>query len=559
MKEDRDTPDSRTWFSPSEAALHSLFDNMTDGQRPFILLSLWCLLLYATTIAALPPMDRDEARFAQASAQMLETGDYVRIRFQDKARNKKPAGIYWLQAASVSLLSSETAREIWAYRVPSALGAWIATLLTFAIGARLFERRTALLGALSLGGCMMLFVEAHLAKTDAVLLATIVGAQWALARIYLGTRDGSRPPALWAFWLWLALGLGFLIKGPVPMMVVALTAATLSIADRDGKWLKGLYPVWGVPLMLLIVLPWFVLAGQAFIADAVGKDLLPKLMSGQESHGAPPGYYLLLMTVFLFPASLYVWPALFRSWKVRLHPGIRFCLAWLIPAWIVFELIPTKLPHYVLPMYPALALLTARAALNRDLRDWGTKIGMMVWALVPVALGVAALALPVIYGDGFDLLMLIPAMIAVALLIVVLPRAWRGDSPVAMNQAMGLGVLLLITVVGLALPSLESFKGSVRVAEALPDNHGPLATAGYHEPSLVFLAGTDTKLVDGGSAAAHLLDGHGPAVVNDREQAAFDQAVGESKIAPDRVVRAFNYSRGRWELLSLYLPKGGQP
>src|SRR5215469_1842517 len=101
------------------------------GIRPYALLCLLCLLLYAPGLAAIPPLDRDEARFAQATRQMLETGDFIRIRFQDEARNKKPIGIYWLQAAAVAAFSSPKSNAIWPYRLPSALAASAAVLLTF--------------------------------------------------------------------------------------------------------------------------------------------------------------------------------------------------------------------------------------------------------------------------------------------------------------------------------------------------------------------------------------------------------------------------------------------
>src|SRR5947208_9358330 len=100
------------------------------GVRPYALLIGFCLFLYLPGISTIPPLDRDEARFAQASRQMLETGDFLRIRFQEEARNKKPAGIYWLQAASVSLFSNAASKEIWPYRVPSLLGAMAAVLVT---------------------------------------------------------------------------------------------------------------------------------------------------------------------------------------------------------------------------------------------------------------------------------------------------------------------------------------------------------------------------------------------------------------------------------------------
>ncbi len=116
---------------------------------------------------------------------MLETGDFVQIRFQDEPRNKKPIGIYWLQAASAALCGSAQYRKIWPYRIPSLFGAIFSVLLMFAMGKRLFGERAGMLGA-ALGACSFLLVmEAHLATTDAVLLATIMAAQAALSRFYL--------------------------------------------------------------------------------------------------------------------------------------------------------------------------------------------------------------------------------------------------------------------------------------------------------------------------------------------------------------------------------------
>src|SRR5437016_13842245 len=102
------------------------------GVRPYALLVGFCLFLYLPGMSETPPLDRDEARFAQATRQMLETGDFLRIRFQDEARNRKPAGIYWLQAASVALFSHPESRAIWPYRLVSVIGAGAAVLLTFA-------------------------------------------------------------------------------------------------------------------------------------------------------------------------------------------------------------------------------------------------------------------------------------------------------------------------------------------------------------------------------------------------------------------------------------------
>src|SRR5438045_5477829 len=105
-------------------------ESWVAGFRPYALLGALCVLLYLPGLAAIPPLDRDEARFAQATRQMLETGDFIRIRFQDEERNKKPVGIYWLQAAAVWAFSTSESSAIWPYRLPSALAATAAVLLT---------------------------------------------------------------------------------------------------------------------------------------------------------------------------------------------------------------------------------------------------------------------------------------------------------------------------------------------------------------------------------------------------------------------------------------------
>jgi 4-amino-4-deoxy-L-arabinose transferase-like glycosyltransferase len=138
------------------------------------------LLFYLPGFFQIPPVDRDEAYFAQATKQMIETGDYIDIRYQDDVRYRKPIGIYWLQAAAVNLaeaLGMRAARTtIWLYRVPSLFGAIGAVLAIYWCALAFVTRRGALLAALMLAGCILLNVEARLAKTDAVLLLTVVVA-----------------------------------------------------------------------------------------------------------------------------------------------------------------------------------------------------------------------------------------------------------------------------------------------------------------------------------------------------------------------------------------------
>src|SRR5205085_4492810 len=134
-------------------------------------------------------------------------------------------------------------------------------------------------------------------------------------------------------------------------------------ADERARWLRRLLPVIGILALIVVAAPWLVAielaTGGRFLGDALGGDLLTKLVGARELHGAPPFSYLLLSLASFWPGSLLLVPALVRAWRRHDVPAERFLLAWLVPAWVLLELVPTKLPHYVLPLYPALALLAA--------------------------------------------------------------------------------------------------------------------------------------------------------------------------------------------------------
>ena len=333
--------------------------------RAIIFLVLVSLACFLPGLTRVQPIDRDEARFAQATKQMLETGDLVDIRMHDEPRYKKPVGIYWLQAALVTLTGQGPEAGIWAYRLASVVGALSAVLLLYWATLALFERRAALVASAIFACSLIVTIEAHLAKTDAVLVATVILAQGALARIYLW-KGVDRPPILTALLFWIGIGLGFLVKGPVIVMVSGLTILALVLTERRWRWLGGLRPLIGIPLAAAIILPWFVailsIAGIDFLNESVGNDLLGKVASGQEDHGAPPGTHLLLFFAIFWPGVVLAPISVPWVWRNRRVAAVRFCLAWIIPSWIVFEVVATKLPHYPLPLYPAIAALIGGAA-----------------------------------------------------------------------------------------------------------------------------------------------------------------------------------------------------
>jgi 4-amino-4-deoxy-L-arabinose transferase-like glycosyltransferase len=539
------------------------------GVRPYALLAALCLLLYMPGLASIPPLDRDEARFAQASRQMLETGDFLRIRFQDEARNKKPAGIYWLQAAAVAAFSTPGSTAIWPYRLPSLLGAMAAVLLTFALGTALFvsggdgapARRIAFFSALLLGTALGTIVEAHIAKTDAVLLAAVVAGQGALGLVYVRARTGRPAMPAVAAVFWVAEVVAILLKGPPGPALAIVTIAALSIADRDLRWLRGLYPLFGVIFMIIVVMPWVIAIDRAtegaFLAEAIGHDLAFKLIGSQESHGAPPFSYLLLAMATFWPGSLLLVPALARGWRRHELPVERFLLAWLVPAWALLELVPTKLPHYVLPLYPALALLTARtlvegAQLARaGWPRYADIVAQGLWAIVTVMLAAVLIVLPLRFGGQVSIAGMLGAAVLLGLAAALLYRRPRPALIAVLSAAF------LLPVATVVLPGLDRFWLSRAAAELVarhPSQAGAsLFAVGYAEPSLVFLLGGKVRLTTA-RGAAEALAGGGEVLVSNREEAVFRQALtARGLIArPLGSAPGFDYANGQRIVLTLY-------
>ena len=550
-----------------------LIDFVTaDHARAVAFLVLCGLLLFLPGFFTIPPIDRDEARFAQATKQMVETGDYVDIRFQDEVRYKKPVGIYWMQAAAVHTATAlglpKAQLRIWVYRVPSLIGAIGAVLLTYWTALAFVTRRGAVLAGLMMCSEVLLGVEARLAKTDAMLLLTVVAAMGALARVYLSWQRGEdpvHPPWNWPIIFWTALAGGILLKGPLILMFVGLTIVMLSILDRDASWLWRMRPVWGLMWMLVLVLPWFVAiywrAGETFFTDSLGGDMLSKL-SAQESHGAPPGVYLLLFWITFWPGAPLAVMAAPAVWRARREPGAQFLLAWLVPSWIVFELVLTKLPHYVLPLYPAVAILTV-GALERQVlsRSWLTR-GSAWWFLIPafasIIAVVAAIKLtrqPVFFAWPF---------VAGASIFGLFAWWLYEDSRAerSLLNAFAAAAFLAFAIYGAVLPSLTPLFPSAEIARALRNVVcvGPnAAAAGFHEPSLVFMTDTSTLLTDGSGAADFLNQGSCRfALVEQRSERAFVQraeAIGLRYNVATRI-EGYNISQGRPVSISIFRSEG---
>jgi 4-amino-4-deoxy-L-arabinose transferase-like glycosyltransferase len=317
--------------------------------------------------------------------------------------------------------------------------------------------------------------------------------------------------------------------------------------------------------MLMLVLPWFIAifvrAGDTFFADSIGGDMLSKL-AAQESHGAPPGVYLLLFWVTFWPGAPLAGLAAPAVWRARREPGAQYLLAWLVPSWIVFELVLTKLPHYVLPLYPAIAILTAGALERRVLSQSWLMRGAAWWFAIPALTSIIAVI-------GAIKLTRQPVFLAwpfvAGALIFGLFAWWLYENSRAersLLNAVVAAMFLAFAVYGVVLPALTPAFPSAEIAHALRNVVcvGPkAAAAGFHEPSLVFRTDTSTVLTDGSGAADFLAQGACRfALVEKSSERGFvlrAEAIGLRYNVASRI-DGYNISQGRVISVSIFRSEG---
>lgn len=528
---------------------------------------LLCLAVYLPGLATIPPVDRDECRFAQASRQMFEqavwpedrldratdpqtgmpagmhAGGWVVPMLQDKPRLNKPPLIYWLQVASACVLTGGHPERdaMWMYRLPSALCAIGTVLITWRIGLRMFDPRAAWFAGVLLAVSPMIVWDAHQARADQILLFTTTATMACLWTVLKQPPQPTQPPPalLPVIGFWLCLGLGILAKGFITPLVALGAIAGLCAVQRSWRPLTSTRPLLGLIIVLLVASPWVWLLsrqiGLQLYASEVWKEVFLRAATGAKdgkNSFLPPGLHIVLSAALFWPGSLFIWYALGRAneriWSA--HPTKRdgkfaalrsffanirrratgrttelFLLAWLIPAWVVFELSPAKLPHYTMPMYPALALLCARGALAAQAR---LKVGkrLEVWGWFTVG---AALPLVVIYAVSIaDLspeartggivflagIVGIPLWIALLISIqLIRGHRWAVASAIAACAgAFALALILHFIVPSLARaekPKLLTGNITQRIFDEVrkidPDGRRPLASV-YHEDSVVF-------------------------------------------------------------------------
>lgn len=551
-----------------------------------------CLSVYLPGIASIPPIDRDESRFAQASRQMFEAavfppelkradfhgGGWAVPMVQDRPRLNKPPLIYWLQVLSAwTFTGGDPLRDqIWMYRVPSVVCSTIAVLLTWWIGRTMFDPRAAWAGAALLAIAPVVVFDAHQARADQLLLATVTATQGCLWLVWKSSRRShtatpdQRPRATRA-WIgfWVCLGLSVLAKGPIGPMIAVLTCAWLGVMSRSWGWLIALRPVRGLLILAVIVAPWVWLVG-----DHVGwqkywsiiwDETVGRSLQAKEGHWAPPGYHTVLLAVLFWPGSLMTALGVKRTFMLALRgtsgenhrsraarmrsawqsrttgrDSALFCLGWVVPAWLVFELVGTKLPHYTLPLYPPLALVSARMLLraagrgSREIFSPLDRFGFGAWWFMGILVthGIVAASLLLFASSNSEQTVMMGIAAVVAMMAAV--AVWR-MRPRSVNEVD----LRRVATMALAWMAACGVFTAFIAEHVLPGNLTPrmyttaraaggdaaLLASEYHEDSLIYASRGLVRRMNRDEIAPWLEGGPGRvAIVRDAGAPFFDDS-----------------------------------
>jgi len=534
-----------------------------EGLRPsdVLLLAAALLALYVPGTIGVSLFDRDEGWYACITRSMVESGDWIVPRYLGESRYWKPPLLYWCSALSTRLLGWSE----FALRLPCVLASVSTWVFVATATARRYGRRagywSAIIGATALGSNIagkLLLADAYL-----LLFSTIALIVW-LDRIGRSPRTATGGYLFWA-----SLGMAILAKGPAVLVVLVPVGLTLLITesprgvglvDRLGRVWPG--PGWYVAIG--IALPWHLAAAWAdwpsFRADYLDVHFAQRLSEPMEGHSGPPGYYLLTSAAFLWPWAGLVPSVLAAAWTARrVDPHCRRLLIWLIAPWPLFELIETKLPHYVLPLFPPLAILAARE-LSRVSGSAPDRLRMnglanVLW-IGGLAVGALSLAAGVVIWR--DHAVALGLGVAGAVLLGGTMHAARGRIHVDWHircKRAAIAVGLCYALVGCwVLPGLEPDRLSRRIAnianaliEGTNAEKPDVLAYGYEEPTMFYYLSADARRLRPSepewrdwTGRPFVLIARTDRLADLRHLCTMDESAGQE-------VSGFNYVRGRSE------------
>ncbi len=505
-----------------------------------------------------PLFDRDEPRFAQAAREMMETRDFIVPHFNGQPRYDKPVLIYWLMSLSYLLFGVNE----FAARLPSVLCGTAATLLTALWGIRIHGGKTGLAAGWILATSLLFILESKAATADALLLLCMVITFRCLYEIIERTDSIQHRAGFW-----IALALATLTKGPVAIAIIGMASLIYGFLSRDWKVYRGLSFKWGVPLYLLLVLPWWIAAliatGGEFWTEGIGHHVFKRSLQPLEGHRGFPGFHLISLLGTFLPWGLLLPGILVENLKgLREDRPRMFLLACLIGPWLLFELVQTKLPHYMLPSFPALALLVAGYLGSEEIRKRKLHAQMagIAAGIALVLLMILIVMMPGILRDAGLRLLERPILQILGAFILLMGTGYALFAGQRIGSGFAMLVLssvLLVTLTHAVLnPHFRELQIAPRVAESVQALSGlrtrPIVW-GSPEPSFIFYLDGAAIVREATALAEEIKQSPHPVLL-----AQEDTAIPEGEAWTFRQQQSFtgyNFAKGKpvtWKILAVY-------
>ena len=329
----------------------------------------------------------DEGRYAEIPREMVASGDWTTPRLNDIKYFEKPALQYWATAAAYTLFGEHQ----WTARLWSALTGFLGVLMVYFTGRRLFGEQAGWNAALVLGSSLLWVLIGHVNTLD---MGVSFFLSAAVCAFLLAQQDtaAARARERWMLAAWAALALAVLSKGLIGLALPGAALLLYILIERDWRRIGRLQLFSGIALLLVLTLPWFVAVSRAnpeFFQFFFIHEHFERFLTKQHGRYQPPYYFIPVLLAGMLPWTIALIDALARAWKrdpLQRFQAQRFLLLWAAVVFVFFSVSSSKLVSYILPMFPALALLT-----GVRLAQLGARA--LAWQTLPAALaGVALLA-----------------------------------------------------------------------------------------------------------------------------------------------------------------------
>ena len=330
----------------------------------------------------------DEGRYAEIPREMVASGDWTTPRLNDIKYFEKPALQYWATATAYTLFGEHQ----WTARLWSALTGFFGVLMVWFTGRRLFGAAAGWYAALVLASSLLWVLIGHINTLDMGVSFFLAAAVCAFA---LAQHDGAQARARgrWMLAAWAALALAVLSKGLIGMVLPGAALVLYILIERDWRLLGRLRLAAGIALLLALTLPWFIAVSRAnpeFFHFFFIHEHFERFLTKQHGRYQPAYYFIPVLLAGMLPWTITLIDTLARAWKRAPEQRFqvqRFLLLWAAVVFVFFSASSSKLVSYILPMFPALALLIGARLARLQARA-------LAWQTLPAALaGVALLAL----------------------------------------------------------------------------------------------------------------------------------------------------------------------